>query len=246
MTIWGGRDNGRAARRAAGFLIVGVVLPQLAYAELRTIRIDFSSDPADKAPAEFTSFAGGKGDGGRWIVLADQTSPVTEKVVAQTSARDTRHDHYAILAYNRGVFRKARISTRVKIESSSSDEASAGLAFRYKDPDAYYAFEISSGNGTASLYRFDGGKRELLRRSYILIPRDTWHELVVECDESEAECLLNGTSLFRSSLSQFWKGKVGFWTRADTLARFADLVVLPGEETRVVDRLTKKLREVLP
>ncbi len=229
-----------------GFLIVSMVLPQLVCAEVSTIKIDFSRDPLDKSPSDFVSWAGGKGDEGRWAVLVDQTSPVAKRAVVQTSSGDTRLDHYSILAYNRGVFRKARISTHVKIAKTSSDEASAGLAFRFKDANNYYALEISSGNGTASLYRFEDGKRELLRRSYTLIPSDAWHELAVACDESKVECLLNGAPLFRSTLSQLWRGKVGFWTRADTLARFAGLTIVPAEEAGIIDRVREKLSNVLP
>jgi len=228
-----------AAALSAGCLTCSFLMGSALGADLQKIAIDLAGDKAGARPSDFVSIASGVGNGGTWVVSEEAVSPTVFKVIAQTSSSDRRTHHYALLIYQGGVFRNVDIAARVNLRAFTQ-EASAGIVLRYRDPGDYYALEASASSGSVTLYRFLDGKRDVERRVLMNVPVEKWQELRAICNESETNAYLNGAHLFKANISQFSKGRVGLWTRGDTLARFADIVLVPGEEVRIIDKMKNR------
>ena len=209
------------------------------YAQEKTVIVDFAKDPLNRRPESFLNFWSVGGEAGKWVVLEDETFPETKRVVAQTSSWDKGTNHYAILVYKYGNIRNMDTSVHIKI-SGASEEASAGLAFRFQDGNNYFVFEASSGNGTLSFYKMTDGDRETIARVLTSVSPEEWHKLRVRCSEFDCECYFDDKLIFKPRLSQFWRGNVAFWTRADTQARFAGLSITTQEEANVLDQIKKR------
>jgi hypothetical protein len=67
----------------------------------------------------------------------------------------------------------------------------------------------------------------------VQIPAGVWHDLVVECKGNQIRCRLNGNELITATdqVNPFTSGKVGFWTKSDSVSYFADtrIVFTPHE-----------------
>lgn len=232
-------DSRRAVAAAigAGCFICSLLVSSALIASGPTeINIDLSRDKIGQRPSDFVGIAGGVGDGGTWVVAEETVSSSAMRVISQTSSRDKRTHHYALLVYQGGIFRNIDIAARLNLRAFTQD-ASAGLVFRYRDPGNYYALEASASSGSVSLYRFLDGKRDVDKRILTDVPVEKWQELRAICKDSETNVYLNGQHLFKANVSQFSKGRVGLWTRADTLVSFANIILVPGEETRILDKI---------
>jgi hypothetical protein len=229
-----------ALKRAAIIAVFVIIASAASATDENILKIDFSQDPLNGKCESFLEVSGGRGGGGKWLVIEDETSPASQRAIAQVDTWNKRTNHYALLLYRNGSYRNADIAAHVKM-TGPTEAASAGIVFRYNDRNNYYVFEISRSEGAISLYRLTEGKRELLSRVLTSIKLDVWYELIVRCNESETECLLNGKTVFATKLTWFRKGKVGFWTRGDTTARFSDLVIVHYKEKGILEDMRARL-----
>ena len=114
----------------------------------------------------------------------------------------------------------------------SLDQA-AGLVWRYRDGDNYYVVRANALEGNVVLYKVEGGKRSDLKPTdaglfaygvKAKVPRESWSELRVSARGSRFAVSLNGVHLFDVEDTTFPNaGKVGVWTKADSVTAFDDL-----------------------
>jgi hypothetical protein len=60
------------------------------------------------------------------------------------------------------------------------------------------------------------------------IPSGTWQQLTIECKGNQIRCLLNGQELISLSdkANAFTSGKIGFWTKSDSVSYFGDTSIV--------------------
>jgi hypothetical protein len=57
----------------------------------------------------------------------------------------------------------------------------------------------------------------------VKIERGVWHELTIDCQGNRIRCLFNGQELIPPlNDNSFSSGKIGFWTKSDSVAYFVD------------------------
>jgi hypothetical protein len=126
------------------------------------------------------------------------------------------------------------VSVRFKPVRGAVDRA-AGLVWRYRDPDNYYVVRANALEGNVVLYKVADGKRSDLdpRGAGLFtygkkaeVPSEAWSTLRVVAQGSVFRVFLNGRELFEVEDSTFTgSGKVGVWTKADSVTYFDDLEV---------------------
>jgi hypothetical protein len=123
---------------------------------------------------------------------------------------------------------------RFKPISGRVDQA-AGLVWRYENQDNYYIVRANALEHNVVLYKVENGKRTDLPlvgagRTYgkkTEVPAAQWSTLRVTAIGRRFEVFLNGTKLYEVEDSTFTQaGKVGVWTKADSVTQFDDLTVV--------------------
>ncbi len=183
---------------------------------------NFDNDPAGQLPAKFHSARTGQGSEGKWAVMADTSAPSKPNVVTSTDKTDYR---FPLLIADEGSLRDLDLSVRFKAVSGSVDEA-GGLVFRLKDANNYYVVRANALEDNYRLYHVVNGRRIQFAGANFKVTPGVWHELRVEAAGNKFTCYYDGVKKIEASDDTFKDaGKVGLWTKADSVTYFDDLRV---------------------
>jgi hypothetical protein len=125
------------------------------------------------------------------------------------------------------------LGVKFKPISGRVDQA-AGLVWRLKDANNYYIVRANALEGNVVLYKVQNGKRTDLPlkgegKTYgkkVAVPSGQWSELRVVATGNLFEVYLSGRKLYEVEDNTFPQaGKVGVWTKADSVTHFDDLRV---------------------
>ncbi len=185
---------------------------------------NFDSDTVGSVPAKFRSARTGQGTEGKWVVMSDATAPSKPNVVAQTSM-DTTDYRFPLLIADEGSFKDLELSVRFKAVSGEVDRA-GGLVFRLKDANNYYIVRANALEDNYRLYHVVAGNRRQFAGANFKVTSGEWHELRVECVGNKIICYYDGMKKIEATDDTFKDaGKVGLWTKADSVTYFDDLKV---------------------
>jgi hypothetical protein len=195
------------------------------------LRLDFDRMDTGVAPVGFTQARTGRGRAGAWEVKEDDAAPSGRKVLAQTSSDPTNY-RFPLCIYDAFEARDVDLSVSFKPLSGSVDQA-AGLVWRFQDPDNYYVVRANALEDNVVLYKVENGKRSDLkpRGSWFAygkdapVPLGKWSSLRVLVRSNSFSVSLNGDHLFDVEDETFSDiGKVGLWTKADSVTLFDTLI----------------------
>jgi hypothetical protein len=157
--------------------------------------------------------------GGQWVVEDFPGAPVGKKVLVQ---RATRNDFNVIVAPG-GPFTDVDVS--VKFDPlSGKEDASGGIVFRFTD-GKYYVVRANALEGNFRLYYYDRGRRQLATASVKPPALAQWHLLRVVAVGDRIQGWLDGALLLDHRDSRFKSGRVGLWTKADSITAFNDFTI---------------------
>jgi hypothetical protein len=126
------------------------------------------------------------------------------------------------------------LSVRFRPVSGQVDQA-AGLVWRYQDENNYYIVRANALENNVVMYKVQNGRRTDLPvkgegRTYgkpSKVPSGQWGTLRVVAKGSLFEVYHNGNKLYEVQDTTFAQaGKVGVWTKADSVTHFDDLMVV--------------------
>jgi len=215
------------------FLITSIVfLIVTSNAFAQTTIINFDKDKVGEPPKGFTTALTGRGNPGVWVVMKDDTAPSNGNVLAQTDA-DTTGYRFPVCVYDGLTTKDADISVKIKAISGKVDQG-GGIVWRYRDKDNYYIVRANALEDNVVIYRVLNGKREDLPikgagRTYgkkVKVPSGRWNTLRVTAQGNLFTVYFNGEQLYQAEDDTFKDaGKVGLWTKADSVIYFDDLQV---------------------
>jgi hypothetical protein len=194
--------------------------------------LNFDQDEAGKSPKGFIFGLTGQGKPGAWIVRKDSEAPSAPNVLAQTDANPVSY-RFPLCVYEGFTGKDVDVSVRYKPVSGKEDQA-AGIVWRYQDTDNYYIVRANAVENNVVLYKVEKGRRTDLPlvgkgRTYGVkapIPSGEWGTLRVVAVGNMFEVYSNGVKLFDVEDSTFpMAGKVGLWTKADSMTLFDDLTI---------------------
>ena len=73
------------------------------------------------------------------------------------------------------------------------------------------------------LFKFMKGRRDAIVGQSVKVPSNKWCRLKVEALGPVISCYYNGHRLFTERDDEFAEGKIGLWTKADSVTYFDDL-----------------------
>ena len=192
--------------------------------------IDFAGDAVGQPPKGFLFGHTAKvGAPGTWVVQAEGTN----RYLAQTNADATR-SRFPVAVVNDSSTADVDVSVRFRPVSGRVDRA-AGLVWRYQDEDNYYLVRANALEDNVVLYKVERGRRTDLPvkgagRTYgkaAKVPAGQWSTLRVVATGSRFAVSLNGADLYEVEDTTFaMAGRVGVWTKADSVTHFDDLTIV--------------------
>ena len=184
----------------------------------------FDNDAIGKLPAKFHDALTGQGAKGQWVVKADPSAPSQPNVLAQTSNDKTDY-RFPLAIADDGSFQNLEMSIKFKAVSGEVDRA-AGMVFRLMDANNYYIVRANALEGNYRLYHVVKGRRVQFAGANVKVVSGEWHELRVECAGNHIICYYDGEKKIDAIDETFKEaGKVGLWTKADSVTYFDDLRV---------------------
>jgi len=188
--------------------------------EANSITIDFSKYEIGKLPDGFSTAVTDGGQGGKWeIVDANNT-----KVLAQTNTDET-DGRFPLCIYDMVSIKNVEVSTDFMAVAGKVDQA-AGLVVRYKDKDNYYITRANALEDNIRLYKVESGKRKQIADATAKVTSGTWHNLKLEIKGTHLKVFYDGKSIIDTNDATFQNaGKVGFWTKADSVTYFKNLKI---------------------
>lgn len=109
--------------------------------------------------------------------------------------------------------------------SGRVDQA-AGLVFRYQDENDYYVTRANALENNVRLYKVVNGRRQQFAGWNGPVTANAWHDYRVEVKGDHFEVYWDGQKVIDAKDGTFSvAGKVGLWTKADSVAHFDNLSI---------------------
>lgn len=196
--------------------------------------IDFNNMKAGLSPVGFSPAVTGEGGPSRWFIEApDRESGLTNAVVQRSAI--SANNRFPLCIYDGFVGKDVELSVRFKPISGVIDQA-AGLVWRYMDANNYYVVRANALENNIVLYKMENGRRSDLKPvgSWLFaygkdasVPHNQWRTLRVVVTGSKFSVSLNNKDLFDVEDHTFERaGKIGLWTKADSITSFDDLTIV--------------------
>jgi len=175
--------------------------------------------PTDTFDFEAKSLEGWTTVDGRWTVEEMAGAPSGKKVLVQ---RATNNDFNVIVAPP-GPYGDVDVSVKFK-PMSGREDASGGIVFRFND-GKYYVVRANALEDNFRLYYYDRGRRQLASARVKAPTVGEWHTVRVVAVGDHVQAWLDGKRYLDRRDGRFKVGRVGLWTKADSVTAFDDLTI---------------------
>ena len=183
----------------------------------------FDGDAVGAAPAGFEFARTGSGAEGKWVVEADKDKPANH-VLTQSSA-DPTDNRFPLAVVKDGTYKDATLSVRARPISGNVDQG-FGLVWRYRDANNYYVTRCNADEDNCTIYHVVKGSRQSFQNKSVKVAKNTWHTLKVEAAGNHFIVTYDGQKVLDATDDTLKEGgKIGLWTKADSVIQFDDLAV---------------------
>lgn len=211
-------------------LATGLALVVVLSACEGTAAVKYQSPPPSAAPGSWnfdSNATGGAPAGaeifsGSWVVRAEADAPSKPNALCQIGDAE-----FPAIALGTGVYGDITVTMRFKPISGKVDQA-AGIISRVQDKDNYYIIRANALESNVNLYKYAGGRRSGIKDGGAKVAQGQWQELRFEVSGDKLRGYLNGQLVVEANDSTYKAGRVGLWTKADSVTCFDDVVVTPG------------------
>ena len=235
----------RAIRRSLGLLALGAALTANAQTPQK---IDLSKEKAGAEPTAFLSMVGDWSitkDDGRNVLLVDgaqwkKGQPAGGLADKARAIYGSKHEEfidnvkafayfpYAVAA---GVddFSNGEIAVRFKLLAGALDQC-AGILFDLKANGDYLTVRYNDKEDNLVLWTFNEGKRKFVKKGVkdVPLPMKEWHAIKIAVHGTALQGYLDDQLLIEYTLPAPVSGKVGVWSKTDSVSEFEDYVVTPA------------------
>ena len=134
-------------------------------------------------------------------------------------------DEYNVIVAPGGPYRNVEVSVRFK-PISGSEDASGGIVVRFSE-GRYYVVRANALEDNFRFYYYDRARHMLASANAAAPALDRWHKLQITAKGDRFQAWLNDRELIDHRDGRFAVGRVGLWTKTDSVTAFDSLTVLP-------------------
>jgi hypothetical protein len=206
-------------RLASVVFLVSCFLPLAAAAAQR----DFEADAVGQPPAGFEFARTGGGAEGKWLVRIEKGADKNHVLVQESG--DTTDNRFPVAVLKDGTYKDVTLSVRARPLSGRVDQG-FGLVWRYRDANNYYVTRCNAREDNCRVYHLVNGSRRQFGTQDLKVATNTWHTVKVQVSGNSFVVFMDGNRVFDATDDTFKEaGKVGLWTKADSVIEFDDLSV---------------------
>jgi hypothetical protein len=123
-------------------------------------------------------------------------------------------------------FHDGKISLRFKLVAGQLDTC-AGILFNLKPNGDYLTVRFNGKEDNVVLWKFIKGKRSFVKKGTENVPLqlNTWHTLEISVQGTSLQASLDGKHLLDFTLPEAVSGKVGLWSKTDSVSYFDEFTV---------------------
>ena len=151
---------------------------------------------------------------GQWAVEGMEGAPSGRNVLMQ---RATKNEFNVIVAPG-GPYSDVDVSMKFKPVAGRED-ASGGIVFRFTD-GKYYVVRANALEDNFRLYSYDRGRRQLATAAVKAPALGQWHTVLLVAVGDHMQACLDGKLYLDHRDARFKSGRVGLWTKADSVTAF--------------------------
>ena len=167
-------------------------------------------------PPGWTATQTGQGEA-KWTVVAADSAPSKPNVLRQSGEAT-----YPVCFKNDTSVKDGFVEVKFKPVSGKEDQA-GGLIWRCKDADNYYIARANALEDNVTIYHTVKGKRVSFKNIETKVASAVWHTLRVEFAGNKFAVIFDGKKVIEATDDSFSDaGKVGVWTKADSVTLFDD------------------------
>ena len=206
--------------------IVSAALAFPATSEAQTVT--FADQPLAALPKDFDHGIMGVGGPGRWEVVSDDTA-TGGKALAQLST-DTSEHRFLTAFYTPVVAANVEVTVQFKPVAGKTDQA-GGVVVRLVDAKDYYIARANALEDNVRFYRVRGDVRQQLATADVKVSSGVWHTLTLRVQGDRFTVLFDGnlmhTTTDKTPLPRPSAGRVGVWTKSDSITYFDRIEIKP-------------------
>jgi hypothetical protein len=178
--------------------------------------VNFDNVKAGAPPPGWTATKTGTGEP-KWTVEQDDTAPSKPNVLRQSGQAT-----YPICIKDDTNLKDGFVEVKFKPVSGKEDQA-GGVIWRAKDANNYYIARANALEDNVTIYHTVNGRRTEKKRTNMTVASNQWHTLRVDFQGSHFTVTYDSKKAIDWDDETFKEaGKVGVWTKADSVTLFDD------------------------
>jgi hypothetical protein len=153
----------------------------------------------------------------KWAVEKADDAPSKPNVLKQSGVAS-----FPVCIKEDTTIKDGFVAVKFKPVAGKEDQA-GGVIWRCQDKDNYYIARANALEGNITIYHTIKGKRTAFKSVKETAKSGTWHALRVDFEGNEFGVTFDGKKVIKATDESFkGAGKIGVWTKADSLMLFDD------------------------
>jgi len=153
----------------------------------------------------------------KWSVEKDGSAPSKPNVLKQSGQAT-----FPVCFKNDTNLKDGFVEVKFKPVSGKEDQA-GGVIWRVRDANNYYIARANALEDNVTIYHTINGKRVAFKSINTKVTSGAWHTLRVDFESNKFAVTFDGNKVIEATDQSFPNaGKVGVWTKADSVTLFDD------------------------
>jgi hypothetical protein len=178
--------------------------------------VNFDDMKTGAAPAGWTAAQTGSGTA-KWAIEKDDSAPSKPNVLKQSGVAT-----FPVCFKDDTNLKNGFVEVKFKPVAGKEDQA-GGVIWRVQNSNNYYIARANALEDNVTIYHTIGGKRVAFKSISTKVKSGVWHTLRVDFEGNKFTVTFDGNKVIEATDQSFQNaGKVGVWTKADSVTLFDD------------------------